>query len=60
MWIRKGILLELPEMDINGECGAIDQLVLTKGYKEGLISGIRHNHLGHGFSMSNPDFCFGY
>lgn len=59
MWIRKGILKDLPEMDLNSECGVIHKYVLDKGYKEGLINGLRHNHLGHGFS-SNPSLFWGY
>lgn len=54
MWIRKGILTDLPDMDLNLECGKIDSLVYAKGFKEGLFgNGLRHLHLGHGFS-SNP------
>jgi hypothetical protein len=54
MWIRKGILTDLPDMDLNLECGKIDALVYAKGFKEGLFgNGLRHLHLGHGFS-SNP------
>src|SRR6202158_1349347 len=50
MWIRKGILTDLPEMDLNLECGKIDALVYAKGFKEGLFgNGLRHLHLGHGF-----------
>lgn len=59
MWIRKGILEELPEMDLSGECRVIHEYVAAKGYKEGLIAGIRHMHLGYGFS-SNPNLHWGY
>ena len=59
MWIRKGILTDLPEMDMNMECGIINQYVLSKGFKEGLIAGLRHNHLGHAFS-SNPSLHWGF
>ncbi len=59
MWIRKGILTDLPEMTLDQECGVIHKYVLDKGYKEGLINGLRHNHLGHGFS-SNPILHWGF
>jgi hypothetical protein len=59
MWIRRGILTDLPEMDLNGECGVIHDYVLKKGYKEGLITGLRHLHCGHGFS-STPGLDFGF
>jgi len=58
MWIRKNILTDLPEMDMNMECGILWEYVKAKGYKEGLIAGLRHNHMGHGFS-SNPSLCYG-
>jgi hypothetical protein len=51
MWIRKGVLTELPEMDLNLECGKIDALVYSLGRKEGLFgNGLRHMHMGHGYS----------
>jgi hypothetical protein len=59
MIIRTGILTGLPHMDLNNECGTIHKYVLDKGYEEGLISGLRHNHLGHGFSGS-PQHFWGY
>lgn len=59
MFIRKGILSDLPEMTLDQECGIIHKYVLDKGFKEGLINGLRHNHLGHGFS-SNPALHWGY
>lgn len=58
MWIRKGVL-EFPEMDLGGECRVIHEVVAEKGWKEGLIAGIRHIHLGYGFS-SNPNLHWGY
>lgn len=62
MWIRKGILSDLPEMTLNSECGVIDDYVKAKGFKEGLfnchVTGMRHLHLGHGFS-STPGLDFG-
>ncbi len=60
MWIRKGIIQDdLPDFDLNLECGVIDQYVQAKGYKEGLINGLRHLHMGHGFS-STPGLDYGY
>jgi len=62
MWIRKGILTELPEMTLGSECGDIHRIVLGKGYQEGLFHPnlrLRHNHMGHGFS-SNPNLHWGY
>lgn len=59
MVIRKGLMKDLPEMDLNSECGVIHKFLLDKGYKEGLVNGLRHNHMGHGFS-SNPALFWGY
>jgi hypothetical protein len=59
MWIRKNILTDLPEMTLNNECEMIHNYVLAKGKKEGLITGLRHCHMGHGFS-STPGLDFGY
>ena len=62
MLIRKGICTDLPEMTLSQECGILHKLVLSKGYKMGLINGdppLRHNHLGHGFS-TDPALRWGY
>ena len=59
MIIRKGTMVDLPEMDLNSECGVIHKMILDRGGKEGLVNGLRHNHLGHGFS-SNPALFWGY
>lgn len=62
MWIRKGILTDLPEMDLGGECRVIHEVMESKGYKEGLFNPnlrLRHNHLGHAFS-SNPNLHWGF
>jgi hypothetical protein len=48
MWIRKGILKDLPEFSFREECIVIDNYVRQKGYKEGIINGIWHHHLGFG------------
>lgn len=49
MWIRKGILKDdLPEFQFREECVAIDAYVRQKGFKEGIINGIFHHHLGYG------------
>lgn len=62
MWIRKGLLTDLPEMTIGSECGVIHEYLESKGYKEGLFNPslrLRHNHMGHAFS-SNPNLHWGY
>jgi hypothetical protein len=59
MWIRRGILTDLPEMTLNSESGVIDEYVKSKGFREGLITGLRHQHLGNGFS-STPGLDYGY
>lgn len=61
MWIRKGILGEdLPlEFPFVSECQLIDNYVAAKGYKEGILNGIWHLHLGYGFSTT-PQFVAGY
>lgn len=48
----------VPEMDLNSECGVLHKYCLDRGWKEGLVNGLRHNHLGHGFS-SNPALHWG-
>ena len=59
MFIRKGILKDdLPEMTLQSESAVLDDYVRKKGFKEGIISGLSHNHLGHGFS-STPGLDFG-
>jgi len=64
MLIRKGLMTNLPEMDLNSECGVIHKYLLDLGYKEGLVWGgpgnrLRHMHLGNSFS-SNPILHWGY
>ena len=60
MFIRKGILGDdLPEMTLRTECMVLHEYVKRKGFKEGILSELRHNHLGHGFS-STPGLDFGY
>ena len=62
MWIRKGLLTDLPEMTLGSECGVIHDYLKEKGYAEGLFNPslkLRHNHLGSGFS-SNPNLHWGY
>jgi len=62
MWIRKGLLTDMPEMSLGSECGDIYAYLQEKGYKEGLFHPdlkIRHNHMGHGFS-SNPNLHWGF
>ena len=62
MWIRKGLLTDLPEMTLGSECGVIFDYLKNKGFSEGLFNPslrLRHNHLGHAFS-SNPSLHWGY
>ena len=59
MLIRKGTCVNLPDMDLNSECGVLHKLVLDQGFEEGLFHPdlrIRHNHLGHGFSGTPVHF----
>jgi len=58
-FIRKGFCTNLPDMDINSECGVLHKHVLDQGKKMGLVNGLRHNHLGHGFS-GNPALHWGF
>jgi len=49
LWVRKGILGDdLPDFPFRDECVALDAYVLKKGFKSGIINGIRHHHLGFG------------
>lgn len=51
MWIRRGVIGEdLPDMTLGSECGVIDFYVKGKGFRCGLINGLRHLNMGHGFS----------
>jgi hypothetical protein len=60
MWVKKGILSDdLPPMTLGSECGIIDTYVKAKGYKCGLINGLRHLNMGHGFS-TDPAQRWGY
>lgn len=59
MIIRKGTCRELPPLTLDNECGEIHRMVLDMGKKEGLITGIRHMHVGNGFS-SNPILRWAY
>lgn len=60
MWIKKGVIGEdLPDMTLGSECGVIDTYVKAKGYRCGLINGLRHLNCGHGFS-TDPNQMWGY
>jgi hypothetical protein len=60
MWVRKGIIGEdLPEHIFVEECIVLDNYVKRKGYKEGIISGLEHLHLGFGFATT-PHLVRGY
>lgn len=60
MFVRKGICGDLPEdFNFTYECQILQKLCEDKGRKMGLVNGLRHNHLGHGFSGS-PCHFWGY
>jgi hypothetical protein len=59
MWIRKGLMADLPPFDFTFECQVIQSHIEAKGFKEGIINGLRHNHIGHGFS-GTPVHFWGY
>jgi hypothetical protein len=53
MWVRKGIIKDdLPEYLFVSECIEIHNYMKKKGFKQGIINGIKHVHIGHGFSTS--------
>jgi hypothetical protein len=61
MLVRRGFCAQLPDMDLNNECGTLHKMIIDKGYEMGLIHPkhhLRHNHLGHAFS-SNPALHWG-
>jgi hypothetical protein len=59
MWVRKGICTEIPkDTTFTYECQVIHKLCERKGFKMGIISGIRHNHIGSGFS-NQPEHRWG-
>jgi len=57
--IRKGIFTDLPPMTIGNECGTLHKICLDKGYRMGLIKGLRHSHLGHGLTIYEPGLRWG-
>lgn len=60
MWVRKGIIgPDIRDFLFVEECIEIDNYVKRKGYKTGIISGIRHLHLGFGFA-TDPRLVRGY
>jgi hypothetical protein len=60
MWIKRGVIGEdLPEMTLGSECGVIDTYAKSKGYRCGLIEGLRHLNMGHGFS-TDPTQQWGF
>jgi hypothetical protein len=60
MWMRKGVLEEdLPQYLFVSECIEIHNYMKSKGYKQGIINGIFHVHIGHGFSTTE-EFVWGY
>jgi hypothetical protein len=60
MWMRKNILKDdLPEHLFVSECIVLHQYMKDRGYLQGIINGIAHVHLGHGFS-TDPRWVTGY
>ena len=58
MFVRKGLLADVQIPDWPRECAHIQLHIERKGFREGIINGLRHNHLGHGFS-GTPGHDFG-
>jgi hypothetical protein len=60
LWMRRGILgPDLPEFLFVEECIVLHNYLLKKGFKEGIISGLEHHHLGFGFATT-PNLVRGY
>ena len=60
MWMRKGILKrDIAEYLYVSENMEIYNYMRQKGLKQGIINGIHHVHIGHGFS-STPEFVWGF
>jgi hypothetical protein len=60
MWVRKGIIGEdLPTYNFVEECIVLFNYMKERGYQSGMMNGIRHMHLGYGFS-TDPRWRFGY
>jgi hypothetical protein len=60
MWMRKGIIKEdLPKYLYVSECIELHNYMKQKGYLQGIINGISHVHIGHGFS-TDPRLVWGY
>jgi hypothetical protein len=60
MWVRRGIIKnDLPKYLYVSECIEIHSYMKKKGFLQGIINGIFHVHLGHGFS-TDPRWVVGY
>jgi hypothetical protein len=60
MWVRRGIIKDdLPEYLYVSECIELHAYMKKKGFLQGIINGIFHVHLGHGFS-TDPRWVLGY
>ena len=60
LWMRKGILKDdLPHYLFVSECVELHNYLRLRGFKEGIIAGLEHNHLGFGFA-TNPELVRGY
>jgi hypothetical protein len=60
LWMRKGILKDdIREFLFVEECIELHNYLRLRGYKEGIIAGLEHLHLGYGFA-TNPSLVRGY
>ncbi len=60
LWMRKGILKDdIREFLFVEECIELHNYLRLRGYKEGIIAGLEHLHLGFGFA-TNPELVRGY
>ena len=55
-FVRKGILTKFETCTPTQVDGTIFTEMFRKGYKSGYIPGLRFNHLGAGYSITNPNW----
>jgi hypothetical protein len=53
-FVRKGILTEFRPCDVTQVDETICHEMKSKGYKTGSMPGLRFNHIGAGYSITNP------
>jgi hypothetical protein len=56
VFVRKGILTDFPMCEPMEVDRVICDEIRSKGYKTGIMPQLRFNHLGAGYSLSNPDW----